>query len=137
MRSSHASAAPAADRTAVDPRLRALAARHPGKSTEVIVQFSRSVAASDQRALVARSGGRVTRELHVINGLAARMSAHNGYPVTANIGYPTPGSFGSWAGNDLRIPVITLELPRDIPADKAWEGNREALLEAIRVRKPE
>jgi protein MpaA len=66
--------------------------------------------------------------------LAKRMSAHNGYPVTANIGYPTPGSFGSWAGGDLQIPVITLELPRDLPADKAWEQNREALLEAIQFR---
>jgi serine protease AprX len=92
VRSSHASAAPAADRTAVDPRLRALAARHPGKSAEVIVQFSRSVAASDQRALVARSGGRVTRELHVINGLAARM----------------PAAKAARLGRDARVHAISL-----------------------------
>jgi protein MpaA len=63
--------------------------------------------------------------------LAKRMAQHNGYAVKDNIGYPTPGSFGSWAGIDLQIPVITLELPRDLPADKAWEGNRQALLEAV------
>ncbi len=75
VRSPRASAASAADPTAVDPRLRTLAARHPGQSTEVIVQFSQGVAPAAQRALLARSGGRVTRELHVIHGLAARMTA--------------------------------------------------------------
>jgi murein peptide amidase A len=63
--------------------------------------------------------------------LAERMSEHNGYPVLETMGYPTPGSFGSWAGIDLQIPVITLELPRDQPGDEAWEDNREALLAAI------
>jgi protein MpaA len=69
--------------------------------------------------------------------LARRMAAHNGYPVRPTIGYPTPGSFGSWAGIDLRIPVITLELPRDLPGDAAWEGNRAALLEALREPREE
>jgi protein MpaA len=65
--------------------------------------------------------------------LASRMAKHNGYPVRPTIGYPTPGSFGSWAGIDLKIPVITLELPRDLPAEPAWAQNRDALLEAIRT----
>jgi protein MpaA len=63
--------------------------------------------------------------------LATRMARHNGYPVRPTIGYPTPGSFGSWAGIDLQIPVITLELPRDLPADQAWEQNRSALISAL------
>ena len=65
--------------------------------------------------------------------LAKRMAKHNGYPVRPTIGYPTPGSFGSWAGIDLQIPVITLELPRDLPSEKAWEQNRGALVEAVRM----
>jgi protein MpaA len=68
--------------------------------------------------------------------LAVRMAKHNGYPVRPTIGYPTPGSFGSWAGIDLKIPVITLELPRDLPAEPAWAQNRGALLEAIRTTEP-
>jgi protein MpaA len=43
--------------------------------------------------------------------LAEAMAARNGYPVTASIGYPTPGSFGNWAGVERQIPTITLELP--------------------------
>ena len=64
--------------------------------------------------------------------LASRMSALNGYPVTANIGYPTPGSFGSWAGIDQGIPVITLELPRELSGERAWETNRQALIASLR-----
>lgn len=64
--------------------------------------------------------------------LAEQMARHNGYPVKANIGYPTPGSLGSWAGIDRQIPIVTLELPRTAKGDPAWEQNREALLAAIR-----
>lgn len=63
--------------------------------------------------------------------LAEKMAVHNGYPVSGDIGYPTPGSFGNYAGVEKNIPTITLELPRGSFASM-WEGNRDALLEAIR-----
>jgi protein MpaA len=67
--------------------------------------------------------------------LAEAMAPHNKYPVTDNIGYPTPGSLGSWAGADLQIPTITLELPRTQPGPEAWSDNKEALLAAIAAAK--
>ena len=63
--------------------------------------------------------------------LAERMREANGYPVLKTIGYPTPGSFGSWAGIDRQVATITLELPEDLPGDKAWEEQRTALLDVI------
>ena len=36
------------------------------------------------------------------------------YPVEESIGYPTPGSFGTWAGIERNIPTITLELDEEI-----------------------
>jgi protein MpaA len=69
-------------------------------------------------------------------GLAKLMAAHNGYPVKSNIGYPTPGSFGSWAGIDLGIPVITLELPSRGTTAASWTTNREALVAFIRGDQP-
>ena len=68
--------------------------------------------------------------------LAEAMYRHNGYPVTATMGYPTPGSLGSWAGIDKQIPIVTLELPREDPGMSAWMQNRDALLAAIASRKP-
>jgi protein MpaA len=66
--------------------------------------------------------------------LAAVLARYNGYPVQASVGYPTPGSFGSWAGNDLGIPVVTLELPRHNNGEKAWAENRDGLLDVMGVR---
>lgn len=34
-----------------------------------------------------------------------------GWPARPDIGYPTPGSLGSWLGIDRGLPVVTLELP--------------------------
>lgn len=77
--------------------------------------------------------------------LAEAMAAHSGYPVVEDIGYPTPGSFGTWAGKIRNIPVVTLELPpgvddpphddQELPPvtlDEAWRQNQAALEAAIR-----
>lgn len=76
--------------------------------------------------------------------LAEAMAAHSGYPVVADIGYPTPGSFGTYAGKERNIPVITLELPpapedpphddQDLPVeplDQVWADNAAALLAGL------
>lgn len=63
--------------------------------------------------------------------LAQLMARHNRYSVTSHIGYPTPGSFGSWAGRDQNISSITLELPRDIGPEECWKSNGPALLAVI------
>ncbi len=36
------------------------------------------------------------------------------YPIESSIGYPTPGSFGTWAGIEKEILTITLELDEEI-----------------------
>jgi predicted deacylase len=64
--------------------------------------------------------------------LALAMTSHNGYPTMASIGYPTPGSLGSWAGIDRGIPIITLELPAKESGPAAWEHNRDAILGFMR-----
>lgn len=63
--------------------------------------------------------------------LAEAMSKCNGYAVKENIGYPTPGSLGSWAGIDREIPMITLELRHSMPGEKAWQENCAALMGVI------
>jgi len=65
--------------------------------------------------------------------MAELMARHNGYPPKASIGYPTPGSFGTWAGVDRQIPTVTLELPSRLPGAQAWLTNRPALLAFIQA----
>jgi protein MpaA len=43
--------------------------------------------------------------------LAEKIANITKYPVQADIGYPTLGSFGNYAGVERNIPTITLELP--------------------------
>ncbi len=42
--------------------------------------------------------------------LGQRLAARTGMPLVRDVGYPTPGSFGSW-GADQGIPVVTYEFP--------------------------
>jgi protein MpaA len=65
--------------------------------------------------------------------IAKLMGEYNKYPVAPTIGYPTPGSMGTYCGIDRKIPMITLELPRGVSGEESWNRNREALLAAIRT----
>lgn len=64
--------------------------------------------------------------------LARAMARHNGYRPEATVGYPTPGSLGSWVGIDQQIPIITLELPRKPgPKGSFLQDNLSALILAL------
>lgn len=54
--------------------------------------------------------------------LARRISTVTGLPVVGDIGYPCPGSMGTYFGRERRIPLITLELP-DSEIDASYWSN--------------
>lgn len=54
--------------------------------------------------------------------LAEEISQIINYPVEENIGYPTPGSFGTWAGVERNIPTITLELDEEVEVESLKES---------------
>lgn len=59
--------------------------------------------------------------------LAQAMSAHNQLPPKGDIGYPTPGSLGTYAGWERNIPTITLEIHRGDEPEPVWLGQKDAL----------
>lgn len=64
--------------------------------------------------------------------LAQAMAQWNHFDVVADIGYPTPGSFGTYTGIERNIPVITLELPeKEAYTRQEAENNRLALMQAV------
>jgi protein MpaA len=75
-------------------------------------------------------------DLHMLNfdgpakDLVLEMQKYNGYRIESTVGYPTPGSLGTFAGVEGRIPTVTLELPDNSP-EEAWKQNFEALVRAI------
>ncbi len=63
--------------------------------------------------------------------LAISMSEKNGLPPKGDIGYPTPGSLGTYGGWERNLPVITLEILRGQNPDQVWKIHRDALLTAF------
>ena len=59
--------------------------------------------------------------------LAKEMAERCGYPIEHDMGYPTPGSFGTKYGVELGLEVITLESPYLLPDENAWLEMRSAL----------
>lgn len=50
--------------------------------------------------------------------IAQKISEIINYPVEPSIGYPTPGSFGTYCGVERNIPTITLELDEKCTINK-------------------
>jgi protein MpaA len=71
--------------------------------------------------------------LHCVNydgpaeEIAEEMARAAGYPLRESIGYETPGSLGSYAGRDLGIPSITLEIERGAAEPDLWPSLAPAL----------
>jgi protein MpaA len=64
---------------------------------------------------------------------AREVAAACGWPARGDLGYPTPGSLGSWLGLDRGLPILTLELPPG-PHAAFGQAASAALDEAVRPR---
>ncbi len=62
--------------------------------------------------------------------LAEEMGKRNEYGASSDIGYATPGSFGSKYGVDRQCEVITMEIPL-LEDEEGWQQNRSALRFAL------
>jgi serine protease AprX len=67
--------AAAAPQPSLTPALADLAASKPGKRVEVIVQMTPGTKRAVATPLIQRLGGRVTRDLHIINAVVAKLPA--------------------------------------------------------------
>lgn len=56
--------------------------------------------------------------------IATKISEITGYPVQVDIGYATPGSFGTFCGVEKNIPTITLEVDEKLSNEQLWEQNK-------------
>ena len=65
--------------------------------------------------------------------LAKVMSKKNNLEPKADIGYPTPGSLGTYAGWERNIPTITLEILRGQDPKEVWKIHKEAVFDTFAV----
>lgn len=64
--------------------------------------------------------------------LALHMQKFNDLPPKGNIGYPTPGSLGTYAALGLGIPTITLEILRGQKPDEVWKQHHKSVTEGLK-----
>ena len=56
-----------------------------------------------------------------------------GYVIEPDIGYPTPGSLGTYAGHERHIPTLTYEIERDSSFDQILRIHVPAICEALKI----
>ncbi len=61
------------------------------------------------------------------------ISKMTGYVIEPDIGYPTPGSLGTYAGLEKNIPTLTYEIERDIPFDQILRIHVPAILAGLKI----
>jgi murein peptide amidase A len=63
--------------------------------------------------------------------VAAAAKVDPDWRVVSDMGYATPGSLGSWMGEDRQVPILTVELRRETTAEEAWPGLRAGMLAVL------
>ena len=121
---------PTTDWTPVYTKKRFFPGREPGSEVETQIVMELLERYKPDRIISIHAPLRMNNFNGPAEMLAETMAKYNGYPVRGDVGYSTPGSFGTYAGVELKIPTITLELPGEGPK-KAWQENFKALIAAI------
>jgi serine protease AprX len=107
------------------PSLVRLAGTHPGRSVEAIVQFENGVTVSDARSIVRSTGGRVTGQLPIINGLVVRSTAAEAARL-ANKDSVRVVSLNSRVKRNSVGPIdaslLQTSYPDSVRAPKAWNN---------------
>ena len=65
--------------------------------------------------------------------VANAISALTGYVITDDIGYPTPGSLGTYTGLERQIPTITYEFERELSSEVILDKHVTAIIEGLKV----
>jgi protein MpaA len=64
---------------------------------------------------------------------AETLSQLTGYAIDQEIGYPTPGCLGTFAGLERNIPTLTYEIERGLKTDLVIKNHVPAILEMLKV----
>lgn len=61
------------------------------------------------------------------------LKKHTNYPIDADIGYPTPGSLGTYTGLERNIPTLTYEIERGQALDAILKMHVPAILDMLKT----
>ena len=103
------------------PALAEMAARTPAKPVQVIVQLDAGTTRADAAPIIHTLGGRVTRDLHIINAVAAKLPAAGARELAARPGVKAVslnGATKSQAGDGL-----VTSYNHSIQSPDVWSGH--------------
>jgi serine protease AprX len=144
--------APAALQSSVTPALATLAERAPSRPVEVIVQLAQGTERAQAASAVRSLGGRVTRDLHVINAVVASMPAAGARDLAArpgvravslngavrpqvnsdalatsfNASIQSTDVWGSTTGKGVGVAVVDTGIAGDLPDFRVSNGDRSS-----------
>jgi protein MpaA len=104
---------------------------HPESEPETAALVATIAKAGAQRLIALHATFKVMNWDGRGRELAEEMARLAGYPAAGDLGYPTPGSFGSKYGLDLGLEVVTVEVPYLEADEQAWTDTRAALRWAL------
>jgi serine protease AprX len=97
----------AAPLPSLSPALADLAARKPGKTVEVIVQLNPGTTRASATPVIHALGGRVTRDLHIINAVVAKLPATGARELAARSDVRAVTMNGAVKGQSMSDTVAT------------------------------
>lgn len=65
--------------------------------------------------------------------VAEVLARRTGYKIDDDIGYPTPGCLGTFAGLERSLPTLTYEIERGLSAEKIIDIHVPAILESLKT----
>jgi serine protease AprX len=102
-----------------------LAAAQPAKRVDVIVQLGHGTSVAEGSALVRAAGGQVTRNLHIINGVGARLGAAAAANLADKPGVRFVSLNGAVKPSSIDTSMLATAYTGSINADDVWnaQGN--------------
>ncbi len=64
---------------------------------------------------------------------ASVLAKHTQYKIEPDIGYPTPGSLGTYTGHEMHIPTLTYEIQREIDFAEVHKVHVPALWDMLKA----
>ena len=108
---------------------------HPGKSPNSEPENKALIKWLESRSVKFIISCHSWKPLINVNGncspIAEVLSQETGYKIEKDIGYPTPGSLGTYCGKERNIPTITYEIERGSSFKDARELHAPAVKKAL------
>jgi serine protease AprX len=97
-----------------------LAASKPAQKVDVIVRFERGTSAAQGAGIIRAAGGHVTRDLHIINGVGAELSAAAAVDLAGKPGVSSVSLNGAVKPSAIDTSKLETAYNQSIRSTKVW-----------------